>query len=175
MADAPSAALEAIASAADANDIGTILEHIPAVPMEGRQVAVPDDWPRALREKVRILRTLQDMVGGGDYGTARRKPKYAKVHIKKEAWAQALEVLKAEFAKLIDIYIETTQKAGQSMNVNLVNEIRGHLDDKLGTLACEYLEAYYQGWDMRPEETQRLCAAWKLLSAYIEKLMRNAD
>lgn len=174
MSEETQAALDAIEAAHGATDTLALLENIPEVAMEGRQVTVPEGWPRALREKVRILRTLQDMVGSSDFGKARRKPKYAKVHVKKEAWVQALEVLKKEFGALIDIYIETTQKAGQSLDLNLINEIRGHLDDRLGSLACEYLEAYYQGWDLKPEEKQRLAAAWKLIGAYIDKLMKNA-
>ncbi len=167
--------LDAIRAAEQGGDVLALLDQIPNIPLEGHHVTVPDDWPRALHEKVRILRELQDLAGDAGPAVGRRKPKYAVVHTKKETWVMALEILQAEVNDLIEIYIETTQKAGESVDLVFVNEVRGQLADKLGTLGCEYLIAYYKGWKLKPEEKKRLTAAWNLIGRFIAKLMHHAD
>lgn len=170
MNDNPQVAWDAIEKADSASNILALIDAMPGVTLEGRTVNVPDSWSAALKEKVRILRTLEDIVSGAGIGMAQRKAQYAKVHAKKAGWVQAHEALMREFAALTERYKDSTRAANAAIDVEMMDATRRQIEDSLGKLSCEYLEAHYQGWEMKPDAKKRLVMGWKLIGTFIEKL-----
>lgn len=170
MADIEEGLFADLKSADEAGDILTVLDDVSGLPVDG-EIDYPSDWDECLKRKTDLLRRIHGIAQRASGGRQRKKAKYAKVHAQPETKGFVLTEMKKTFLDLIDPYFSRCSASGHQVDLSLVDEVRNHMDDKLGPLTAEYLYIFYMGWDLKEAEQKRLVAGWKLLGAYMKRLL----